>query len=374
MTSTTYDYIVAGAGAAGLSLAYHMVQAGLDARILILDRAPKTQNDRTWCFWEAGDNPFSTAIHRSWDKLWFYGPGFEKRLDIAPYAYKMIRGADFYALMYKWLESQPQIDLKYAPIEHIDPSGTVQADQTYKAQWVFNSLYNPAPRQPGYYYWLQHFKGWTIRTRDPVFDVQAATFMDFRTPQAEDVRFVYVLPKDPHTALVEYTVFSPHLLEQSVYDAALEDYLQQFAPWEILETEYGIIPMYDAPFPGGKGQVVNIGIAGGRAKASTGYTFNRILRQSKQIALALKAGQPPGRPRHSRYNWFDSVLLNVLDHRRDQGAKIFADLFRSNPPQRVLKFLDEETTLLEDLQIMASVDIKAFSMAALQVTKRHLGF
>jgi lycopene beta-cyclase len=60
----------------------------------------------------------------------------------------------------------------------------------------------------------------------------------------------------------------------------------------------------------------------------------------------------------------DSALLNVLDKGRDQGKRVFTDLFSRNPPQRVLKFLDEDTTLAEDIQIMSSVNIPAF-MAAL---------
>jgi len=37
---------------AGFSLAYHMRQSPLrDKEILIIDLEPKTENDRTWCFW-----------------------------------------------------------------------------------------------------------------------------------------------------------------------------------------------------------------------------------------------------------------------------------------------------------------------------------
>ncbi|MCG8480986.1 MAG: lycopene cyclase family protein, partial [Spirochaetales bacterium] len=47
-----FDYILAGGGAAGLSLAYHMMHGGLaDKRLLIVDLANKNSNDRTWCYW-----------------------------------------------------------------------------------------------------------------------------------------------------------------------------------------------------------------------------------------------------------------------------------------------------------------------------------
>ena len=52
-----FDDIILGAGASGLSLAYHMALAGLKRRVLIVERAPKLENDRTWSFWEATPGP-----------------------------------------------------------------------------------------------------------------------------------------------------------------------------------------------------------------------------------------------------------------------------------------------------------------------------
>jgi lycopene beta-cyclase len=42
------------------------------------------------------------------------------------------------------------------------------------------------------------------------------------------------------------------------------------------------------------------------------------------------------------------------------GDEIFAHLFKNNPPQRVLKFLDNETSFSEELKIMNSVPTKIF--------------
>lgn len=375
--SEPYDYIIAGAGAAGLSLAYHLVQVGLrEERILLLERAPKTSNDRTWCFWEVGEGPFENVVFRKWNRIWFHGEGISKQLEIAPYAYKMIRGLDFYRFMDRWVAEQPNIDVRYGEVLYItEREGGVEVEmegQTYRGQWAFNSLYQPPPKYPCYHYLLQHFKGWVIQASRPVF-AEAATFMDFRVAQQGAVRFVYVLPFDAQTALVEYTLFSPELLPPEAYNAGLREYLEGILgleSYEILESEFGIIPMTDAPFPHRQSaHVINIGMAGGRTKASTGYTFRRIQHQSRRIAEALqKTGQPfYPEPTLNRHAWMDSVLLNVLQKQRSSGPKVFGDLFRRNPPQRVLKFLDEETGWLEDLQIMASVDTAAFLRATLDV-------
>jgi lycopene beta-cyclase len=47
------------------------------------------------------------------------------------------------------------------------------------------------------------------------------------------------------------------------------------------------------------------------------------------------------------------------------GAEIFAAIFRNNPPERILCFLDNESSLTQDLQIMASVPSSVFLPAGL---------
>src|SRR5687768_10795503 len=94
-----YDYIVAGAGAAGLSLLIHMINSKkfLHKRILLVDRVPKNENDRTWCYWEKGQGLFEPVVYRKWSTMWFHGEGGTSRLhDISPYKYKLIRRIDYY--------------------------------------------------------------------------------------------------------------------------------------------------------------------------------------------------------------------------------------------------------------------------------------
>jgi lycopene beta-cyclase len=377
-----FDYIITGGGAAGLSLAYHLDQAGLhDRQILIIEQDAKQRNDRTWCFWEVGAGPFEALVARSWKQIWFHGERYSERIAIDPYEYKMIQGGDFYRFMHDWIATRPNITRLQGRVERIAeaPGGVaVQVDgREVRGNWAFNSIYCPAPRPPGHTYWLQHFKGWVITTSQPVFDPDAATFMDFRVEQQNDVRFVYVLPYDERTALVEYTLFSPELEPQEVYDTGLKRYISQqlgVESYAIQHVEYGVIPMTDIPFQRRPSpHVMNIGTAGGMTKASTGYTFQRIQRQSARIAASLRqTGQPfYPEPPLSRHAWMDSVLLHVLDEGLEQGRTFFEQLFSRNAPQRVLRFLDEETTLLEEFALMATVNVFAFLCASWNVTRRR---
>ncbi len=381
-----YDYLITGAGAAGLSLAYHLNQAGLnDKRILLIDRAPKAENDRTWCFWESQPGPFEAVVFRAWDRIGIYSPDFCARLDIQPYRYKMVRAMDFYRFMEDWLARQPNIERVWAEVTGVETVGDqavarTRTGETYRGAWAFNSipLTSVAPR-PGYYSLLQHFLGWVIHAPQPAFEPQIATLMDFRVAQGNDTRFVYVLPLDARTALVEYTVFSPALLTRDEYAQPLRGYISQqlgLADFEVQHEEFGVIPMTDAPFPICSGaRVHHIGTAGGDTKPSTGYTFQRIQRRARRIARSLKmSGRPPidHSPASGRHRLLDSVLLNVLSRERIPGWRVFTDLFARNPPQRVLRFLDEDTTLLEDLLVMSSVNLPVFLAATADVLRSRL--
>ncbi|NTV63851.1 MAG: lycopene cyclase, partial [Oscillochloris sp.] len=372
---TNFDYIIAGGGAAGLSLTYHLDLVGLgDQRVLLVDQVRKEQNDRTWCFWEIGDGPFEAVVAHRWDHLWFYGDERSRRLSIAPYTYKLIQGSDFYRFMDRHLQARPTVTRLQGRVEDFveDADGVVvHVDgQAFRGRWAFNSIPALTQTRPGHASWLQHFKGWVIRTPNDVFDPGAATFMDFRVEQGDHVRFVYVLPFDAQTALIEDTYFSPSVLPQEVYDEGLRCYMGEqlgLTSYQIEHVEYGVIPMTDAPFRmRHSSHVMNIGTAGGMTKASTGYTFQRIQRQSQRIAAQLRdTGQPfytdSGINRHAL---MDSVLLNVLDTGRERGKTFFQQLFRHNSPQRVLRFLDEESSFLEEISLMGTVNIPAFVAAS----------
>lgn len=382
-----FDIVIAGAGAAGLSLAYHLTRdSAAGWRIALIDRAPKQHNDRTWCFWEVGEGPFEPVVFRRWDQVAFYSPTLQARLDLAPYRYKMIRGVDFYAFVEAHLAAQPNLTRCYDEIAAVADEGDVGAvhlrsGETVRGQWVFSSVLFEPPCRAGdvrHHCLLQHFLGWVVEAEQPVFDPAVATLMDFRIPQAGETRFVYVLPFDARTALVEFTVFSGALLPREAYAEGLAAYLGTqlgVARYRVLEEEYGVIPMTDAPLKPALGaRVIQIGTAGGDTKPSTGYTFQRIQRRAQAIARALKAGRTPHLPRRfrqRRHGVFDSVLLNVLDKGRQPGWRVFTDLFAHNPPARVLRFLDEDTSLIEDLQVMASVHTPTFLAATLDVLARR---
>jgi lycopene beta-cyclase len=350
-----YDFIIAGGGAAGLSLACHMMQSPLrNRRMLIVEQAAKDQDDHTWCFWTDKPTLFDAIVLRSWDQLQVLSERFAKTLDLHLYHYNMIRGIDFYRFARQTLAASPYVDFLQGSVEHIedgDQEASVLVDgQRYRGAWVFDSLFNWREfqlDQAPYHCLKQQFKGWEIETPEQAFNPQTATFFDFRTSQKQEAHFLYVLPLSERRALVESVLWTAHPVSWDTCEQALRLYLARIlnvATYRIAREEQGITPLTDRPFSRRRGKrVMAIGIQGGRVKPSTGYAFLRIQQDSAAIVRSLlQAGHPfrvPASPR--RYRFFDSVLLEIMTHHGERAESIFTALFRRNSVERIFRFLDE---------------------------------
>lgn len=372
-----FDYIIAGAGAAGLSLLVRLINAGLTAhkRILLVDKAPKARNDRTWCFWEEKEGFFEDIVYHHWETLWFYGNALEKKSRIDPYHYKMIRGIDFYNYCFSKIDADPNVEVIYGTVTGMR-SGAVMASlningKPFSAGHIFNSIiFSNDYLQEDQNALLQHFKGWNITTKKPVFNAKEATLMDFRVKQPRGAAFVYTMPFSSNTALVEHTLFSKNLLPDAEYDQALAQYIRDFITDEeytVNEREFGIIPMTGYPFKPREGRIIHIGTMGGQTKASSGYTFQFIQRHTASLVERIIHNDLDsiGKQR-SRYKFYDKVLLNVLATGKVTGEEVFTRLFRKNNTNAILAFLDNDTTLVEDLSLIRTLPIWPFLKAAVE--------
>lgn len=376
MPQKQYDYIITGMGCAGLSLAVHMIQSGKfgDKKILLADEAPKDKNDRTWCFWEKDTGIFESIVYRQWEHLWFYSDDFYKEFSIQPYRYKMIRGIDFYNYCYSVIEQHPAFEILYGKIENIfsaKETGIIVEGRTIYSQYVFNSILFEMPSlKKGEHWLLQHFKGWTIKTEEKTFDHHVATLMDFRIAQQHGTSFCYLLPFSATEALVEYTLFTPSLLKEQEYEAGLKNYIENILhidDYTITGKEFGVIPMTNYRFPTHQANIINIGTAGGQTKGSSGYTFFFIQQHSKALVDSLtRTGKPFITNPSSKFHFYDSVLLHILTNNTLPGKDIFSTLFEKNKVQNVLTFLNNESSLLQDIQIISSLPTLPFLKAAVK--------
>lgn len=350
-----------------------------DKSILLLDAEKKDTNDRTWSFWDKETTEWRSIIEKTWKKIAVKNKVTDREALIDPYEYYTIRSSKFYDFIWKVIKQKRNFVIKrdtVLNISHRSEFGSVLTKtQEYHGSKVFNSIlfdkrYNQQSKYPVL---RQHFLGWFVKTEQEIFDEETVTFMDFSVKQRKNTRFMYVLPFSKTEALVEYTLFSKRLLPKDEYENAIRHYLDQkgITDYRISEKEIGVIPMTSYQFwKQNSSNVLYIGTAGGWTKASTGYTFKNSSKKTKQLISFLKKEDNLKKfQKKSRFWWYDLLFLDVLFKRNDLGSSLFVRLFKRNPPNLILKFLDEETSFFEELRIMLSMPAFRFIEAIIQRIK-----
>lgn len=372
-----YRYIILGAGAAGLSLCHYLLERGVRDPILILDRKAAFTDDRTWCFWDVRPTPFTELAAHCWHRWGVFDASGQAAAQTSPtVGYACLHSRDFYAHVLETIRRCGTVTLASGrPAEACHTASshvTVQAGGvSYQADYVFDSRLRPRPEDDDAL--TQRFFGQFIRTEAPCFDPARCTLMDFRVSQADGLHFFYTLPFSPTEALVEDTYIQDGkaaALEPEKHRAEIADYLARrrgLTKYGVTREEAGAIPMTARPFPKRDGRVFFIGTAGGCTKPSSGYTFSRIQEQCRQIAEAAAGGTLDGfreRPAPARYRFFDAVFLQALRDKPGAFPGHFQRLFARVPPEALTAFLSETGTWRSDSQIIRSLPLGPFLLAA----------
>ncbi len=379
----SYDFIIAGMGCAGLSMAMQLISSKVKFdKVLLIDKDLKNKNDRTWCFWtKEKNNWYNNIIFNKWDSFIFKSNNFEKKIKLSPYFYCMIKGIDFYSFCIGVIKKDHRFDVITDSIIDIKSENNLGiltcSNQTYQSKLIFNSALRTQKIKSNHVNYLQHFKGWLIKTSEYDFDTNNPIFMDFSVDQKNDCRFVYIIPQNKNQALIEYTGFSPNTIDDDEYNYELNNYIKNnlsIKTYQIIETEKGSIPMAESKFTNEFGKnIVNIGTAGGNSKPSTGFTFYFIQKNCQKIISQLEKNKNKiiASSRSKKYLFYDSVLLNVMNDKKISSKKIFIDLFKKNSPVNLLAFLNEETSFVKDLKIMNSVEKLVFIKSAFKIILKH---
>ena len=375
MDTLVYDFAIVGAGAAGIHLMTNMLEDPWfsDKKILVLDKDRKNENDKTWCFWEKANGKWDTIIAHSWDFGKFFTHELDLDLKLTPYRYKMLPSQSFYWHAKSITADAGNVDWFTEEVSHMDSKDLVEIKtnkNTYKARQVFDSRIHPAfyNESDDYLRVLQHFKGWFIETKQEVFDPSTFVMMDFRIKHEDSTSFMYVLPTSPTEALLEFTFFSPALVEDHVYESHLKKYIKDILKiddYSIKEEEKGIIPMSNFPFhQTDQESVLKIGTAGSWVKPSSGYSFKNSEKFAARIVQDIKNGKAPGKNLHQKkYQLYDTLFLDILNKHNEIGEELFTSMYRKNPIQNVFRFLDEETSLIQDFSIINTFRRKPFLQA-----------
>ncbi|MEO6589524.1 MAG: lycopene cyclase family protein, partial [Pyrinomonadaceae bacterium] len=264
--------------------------------------------------------------------------------------------------------------------EHQDYVEVEANDETWRANTVFDArhqgsanLKNVADTKDIYLH--QTFLGWKIEFTSPVFDEQTATLMDFRTAQTGGVNFIYVLPCSDREALVESTSFSVSPTNRNNHLNAVTKYISENfgEDYDIKAEESGALPMTTAKMPFKSGErIFNIGIAGGAARPSSGYAFQRIQRQTSAIARAIvDEKEIPKTFAPRKYDFFDAVFLEALAQNPALAKNCFLRMFEKISPDSLIRFLTDESSAADDLAVINALPKMYFGAAVWRNRRRN---
>jgi lycopene beta-cyclase len=370
------DIAIVGGGCAGLSLAVALGLSGAQERVRVLEPRTTYGRDRTWCFWNTQSHPFMDAISHSWGSWRVSAEGRDVVRSGSCYRYCHIAGDSFYDAAVEKIDAFWRQELcNGVSVHSIEPhvSGHLAVETSVGrmlARQVFDSRPPTMMREPML---LQRFVGWHVRTSAACFDPATVDLMRFLPGDIPGrVRFVYVLPFAVDEALVEMTYLDEPQLAAPDAGADLRAWLQGNVdgPYEVGYREHGCLPM-GAALQGAStlgGRLHSIGIRGGRLKPSSGYGFMRMQRHSSAIARALKVGRPiPQRAEPRIYEALDAVFLRALRVRRAAPSDLFLRMFAGSDPDSLVRFLSEDSGLIEMMRVAWSLPKKVMLSAALAV-------
>ena len=364
--ASLYDLAIVGAGAAGLTLLYEYLQQAenIDSTILLIDSGDRSK--KSWCYWaENNQESFPFLIEKSWSKITYRSTkAISKTEKLANLNYHYISSGHFFSFFFdQFIPEHTQIKLETGWVENLHETDSfveihMQNGLTFQANQVADARIQKSTESDKTQL-SQHFWGKFVEFDEAILDSSAVTLMDFSQPQTNGAYsiFHYILPFTSHKALIETTVFSTQAYQEQAYEAHWNQYMEtNFAgkSYQVTDIERGTIPMMIHVPTEKSGKIFPIGTAAGQVKASTGYAFTRMHREAKakvnQNSIKIK----------SRYTFYDSILLHMIQTENQVIAAVMDRLFGRVSFTKILRFLDEKTSLWEEINLFSRLQIPLF--------------
>lgn len=371
-----YDYIIGGAGCAGLDFALKLFEAGVkNKKVLIIDKHHRESLNYSLSFWTNEKSNWDKIVSKNWNKIEIIDNSGEVKVDeLQTYKYNFLEGKQ----MYDYVKDKLSVNSDFIfKSEYINR--TIEINQkvwviceknTFTCDYFFDST-NVNVKKSGFIGSkpvYQQFVGFFVETKEDFFNDEVATLMDFRPQQHDYLRFVYTMPFSKTKALIEFTMFTPELKSFSEVENELHNFLRthvNITGFKIANTERGIIEMNrKCKYTIKSSRIIPIGRCANMLKPTSGYAFMKIQKDSSAIVESIvEKGFPKVKRRCKlRFKLYDSIMLKVLTSNKEI-SKIYFEFFKNNKVIDFLRFLDEETKFIDEFQIMKSVDNKVFVSA-----------
>ena len=115
----------------------------------------------------------------------------------------------------------------------------------------------------------------------------------------------------------------------------------------IIQASEELIPYITTEIEKG---ILKIGTAGSWVKPSSGYSFKKAEKSARTIIQNIIAGSNVDKGLYQKkYNIYDTLFLDVLNEYNELGEALFTTMYQKNAIQDVFSFLDEETSIAQDI-------------------------
>ena len=353
-----YDFIIIGAGCAGLSLAYRLRNKKFKI-CLIESSSDINLRNKTWSFWNTYDTPFNHLVRKKWDQMVIRNNNETQKINCSKFNYQSIDSKEFNNFVLEEIDSNKNIDIKYMSnvLDIIHNKNNVKVltkEATYECDHVFDS--RPDSRE--IYMW-QQFYGVYVKTKEDVFEDNTAILMDFSKLENK-FHFMYVLPFSKNTALIESTYFSSNKETNYLNDKYIESYIAskyKDTEYRIEKKEHGSIPMDPTISNLSNSYITKIGAYSGVTRASTGYTFINIQKQLDRITERIEIGKNKTYKTDKYFHSFvlrkmDSIFLKIIKENPAYMKAALISLFRGKNHNSQIKFLSDIPGIIDIIKII----------------------
>lgn len=373
-----YDIIIIGAGCAGLSFIKALNQLSQSYRILILEQAESIQAipPKTWSFWTQKPDQFKNILWHEWD-TWFLSTQSKKNiLHSKRHRYQSIHSEHYLSDCIENIKNNPLITLLFdQPVIDVTyPSKKRCRIQTPSNLWSCDWLIDTRPvTVKDDCELVQSFIGHYIESETPIFDDAQAGLMTRLSTNQGIIKFIYFLPKNKYTALIESTCIHPPHLKPNLERYIAED-IRHFCdnkPINITRSETGKLPMTAKHFKQPKHpRHILAGQAAGALRPSSGYGFKRILHWAKHAAFHFHKTHTIPRPKYHMglQHQLDRIFLNTLTKHPQYAPLLFMRLANTLNGDEFAQFMMDATTLSIWYKIIKALPTKIMLTG---LTKHH---
>ena len=355
-TNSNYDYIIIGAGCAGLSLAYRLINTKYKVCILESNEIINKKN-KIWSFWDTYKTPFNHLVKKKWSELLIKNNSKEIKINCNNYNYQSIDSHDFNNYILDKINKSNNIEIKFSSnVENIKKIKNKISLLSGKNIFTCNHIFDSRPNIKNTFM-QQQFFGAYVMSEEDIFNINRPIFMDFSNT-VDKFHFNYVLPFTEKLALIESTYFSSKKEKEMLDLNYIDEYMNinyKGKKYIIEKTEFGSIPMDININSISKKYITKIGSYSGATRASTGYTFINIQKQSDELVKLI----PNISNIKAKKNFhpfvlrkMDDVFLNIVSENPNYMKNALMILFHSKSHESQIRFLSDTPSILDIFKII----------------------